>query len=164
MAGLMDKIATINSSVRTALALVVVGAVGTAGWIGYRTYNKADLDLQAKDEELAIRAKRIAALEGDLDSAKRQVARLETSLRLLKVDHRLAYVDVLEQSEDSRGPFTEVAFTEIDAEGRPIDKSKLFRVTGNIVHVAGLVVNFEDQNIENADTERGAPLVMINRL
>jgi hypothetical protein len=164
MAGFIDKIATINSAVRTVIALVVVGAMGTAGWIGYTTYNRAELESKAKDEELARREQRIAALEGDLELAKQRVARLETSLRLLKVDHRLAYLDVLDQGTDARGEYTEVAFIEVDGEDRPVDQPKTFRVSGDTVHVAGWVVNFEDRYIENADPERGAPLFLFKSL
>ena len=46
MSRMMDGLATINSFVRTLIALVVVGGAGAAGWYGYTGalpgYNTAD--------------------------------------------------------------------------------------------------------------------------
>ena len=68
MPGMMEHLQTINSFVRTLLALVVAGGIGTAGYYGYRTYTAAEREaeaegaatpgreqkLQAKDEQLAV--------------------------------------------------------------------------------------------------------------
>ena len=42
MPGFMENVSTVNSLVRTILALVVVGAAGLGGLFAYRTYNEGD--------------------------------------------------------------------------------------------------------------------------
>jgi hypothetical protein len=164
MAGFMEKLATLNSAVRTLLALVVVGGIGVGGWYGYQEYHAADLALKEKDEELALREKRIVALQTDLDLANQRLAKLELALRLLKVDHRLAYVDVIDQGMAGGEPFTEVVFQEVDDQNKPLDDPRMFRIKGSEVHVAGWIVNFEDRYIEGGDPERGNPLFLFKRL
>ena len=52
MARTVETLSTINSFVRTLLALVVVGAVGAGGWWGYSTYHANDLTLKRKQKDL----------------------------------------------------------------------------------------------------------------
>ncbi|HTN75493.1 MAG TPA: hypothetical protein VL096_09610 [Pirellulaceae bacterium] len=165
MAGFMQSLATINSALRTLLAFVVVSLLGAGGWYGYTTYNEAELKLKAQEQEIAHRDQRISALEGDLELAKQRVAKLETSLRLLKIDHRLAYVDVIQQGTDAGGKlFTDVEFQEIDDNNQQVDAPKQFRIVGNVVHVSGWIVKFEDQYVENADPDRGTSLFLFKSL
>ncbi len=98
MAGFMKAIETINSAVRTLVAVALVGMLGVAGWFGYSTYHANDLAIREKDREIQERDQRITALESDLDIAKKKAEKLEVAVRLLKVERRLAVIDVLDQS------------------------------------------------------------------
>jgi hypothetical protein len=42
--GAMESVSTINSLVRTVLAVVIVGGIGTAGWFGYSTVRSHELE------------------------------------------------------------------------------------------------------------------------
>ena len=53
MAGFIESLSTINSLIRTGLAVVIVGLVGAGGWYGYRVYNEGDLELKEKYKQLA---------------------------------------------------------------------------------------------------------------
>src|SRR5690606_35677311 len=64
MAGFMKAIETVNSAVRTLVAVVLVGMLGVAGWFGYSTYNANDLAMREKEREILERDQRISALEG----------------------------------------------------------------------------------------------------
>jgi len=59
MAGTIEKLQTINSLIRTLLALGVFGGLGAVSWYGYTTYNAAEIEgqrmgaaLEAKEAEL----------------------------------------------------------------------------------------------------------------
>lgn len=165
MAGFMQTLATVNSTVRTLLAFVVVSLLGAGGWYGYSTYHKADLELKAKDEELALKEKRISALETDLQVQKQKIQKLETALRLLKVDHRLARITVLDQQTNASGQTTtEVEFVEIDDQGHPIDSPKKFTINGKMVHVSCWLVKFDDSYVETAAIDRSTTLCLFKSL
>ena len=159
MAGFIDSVATINSALRTLLAFVLVSVLGVGGWYGYRQYNKADIELREKENEIRERDQKISALQGDLDLAKKRAEKLEIAVRLLKVEHRLANIDVLNQMVGADGKtYTDVEFQEIDDKDQPISEPQKFRLPGKSLHVAGWIVKFEDRFTENADPERGTSL------
>ena len=159
MAGFMESVATINSALRTLLAFVLVSVLGVGGWYGYTQYNATDLSLREKDREIEERNQRITALEGDLANAKKRAEKLEIAVRLLKVDHRLANIDVMEQMVGPDGKtYTDVRFTEVNDKGEPIGEPQKFRLLGKAFHIAGWIVKFEDRFVESADPERGTSL------
>ena len=135
MAGTIEKLQTINSLIRTVLALTVFGGVGVAGWYGYTTYNAAEIEgqrkdaaLQAKEQELAktrqqvkVQEQELAAKDTELANKqakiteqktqidtlnqevvrqKAEIQRLDTALRLHKLQRRLAQIRVLETGTD----------------------------------------------------------------
>jgi hypothetical protein len=159
MAGMMESLATINSAVRTFLALVVITLLGAGGWYGYTKVNKSDIELRAKEEAIKQRDQRITALEGDLDIAKKRAEKLEIAVRLLKVEHRLANVDVLNKMVGPDGKtYTDVEFTEVNDKNEPITAPQKFRLLGKDLYVAGWIVKFDDRFVETADPERGTSL------
>src|SRR5687768_1305181 len=99
--GMMEGLSTVNSFLRTLVAIVVVGAVGVGGWFGYTTYNAKEIESRKKAAELKDandkRAKatedqeeggaeitresaRIAEQQTQIDDLNVQVKKLETSL------------------------------------------------------------------------------------
>jgi hypothetical protein len=159
MAGVMKSLDTLNNTVRTLVALVVLGLVAGGLWYGYVQYHAHELAIQEKDRALAERDERINALSDELTAVQARVEQLETAVRLLKVEHRLAYLDVLDQSVDQEGKtYTDVLFTEINDQGAPIGAPRKFRLAGKDMYVAGWIVKFEDRFIESADPERGTSL------
>ena len=53
MAGAFEALSTINSFVRTLLALAVVAAITVAGWLGYSHLNKDQIELENISGQLA---------------------------------------------------------------------------------------------------------------
>lgn len=187
MASTMESISTINSFIRTILATVVIGAISVGGWLGYQTYNKNEIAAQRSAEELATATKELEASKKNLEAKNAEIAqktqllqekeiqvasltkdieRLETSLSLLKVDHRLAKLTVTDQGTDeSTGQtFSLVEFVELNDEGNPIDTPREFRVRGDLVYIDNWIVKFEDKYIEQADLERGTSLILFHRI
>jgi hypothetical protein len=183
----MENLSTVNSFLRTLIALVVIGGAGAAGWYGYTTYNAKEFEARAKAKELAEANDKLFRVQQDLDAAaaeivqksariqeqdfeikdlNQQVDKLETSLMLLKVDHRVAKLKVIDQSKDeSSGKMTTlVEFVEVNKDGDPIDTPRQFRIPGDTVFVDAWVVEFEDKYVEEADLERGTSLILFKRL
>lgn len=187
MPGVIDSLSTINSLIRTALAVAAVGLVAVAGWYGYRSYNSHDMALQEKAEELAaVRSKldiqthqlrenqmllrkregEIQTLNKDLKVKEAKIEQLDTSLRLLKVNHRVAWLTVVDQGtdKDTKEPYTLVRFVEVNDKGEAIDAPKEFRIRGDIVYIDNWVVKFEDKYVERADIDRATSLVLFRRI
>lgn len=187
MPSTMENISTINSFMRTLLATVVIGVAGVAGWFGYTTYNKNEIaarksatelakaneqleltkkDIEAKAAEIAQKTQLLQEQEVEIASLNKDVERLETSLALVKVDHRLAKLTVTDQGIDqsSGQPFSLVEFVELNDEGDPLDTPREFRVRGDLVYIDNWIVKFEDKYVETADIERGTSLILFHRI
>ena len=187
MGRVIDSLSTINSFVRTLLALVVVGGAGTAGWYGYSTYHAKEFEAAKKTAALAESEKSLADARQQLTQAEAAVARhtadlvlknaeivklnesvkkLETALYYLKVDHRVARFTAVDQTKDeATGEIaTLIEFVELNDEGQPIDTPRQFRIQGDIVYIDGWVVKFEDKYVEQADLERGTSLLLFKRI
>ena len=187
MAGIMESLSTINSFLRTLIALVVVGGVGAGGWYGYTTYNAKEIEARKKTEALAAAEKSLSDARQELNQAQADVARqadeirakdseiaalaanvkkLETALYYLKVDHRVARFTAVDQSkDDATGEIaTLIEFVELNDEGQPIDTPRQFRIQGDTVYIDGWVVQFDDKYVEQADLERGTSLLLFKRI
>jgi hypothetical protein len=186
MAKTMETVATINSAVRTLLALVVCGAVGAGGWYAYNTFNakenaardaqkklqdaqdqleRTQVSLKARELEVHQQAAKIAEQVAELKKKDEQIAKLETARRLLKVDHRLAQLNIVDQTTDDKGEITNtVHFIELNPEGMPMGQPRPFTLKGDMIYVDGLSVTFEDKYVEQADLDRGTSLFSFTRI
>ncbi|MCI0361419.1 MAG: hypothetical protein L0211_23295 [Planctomycetaceae bacterium] len=187
MPGMMDNLSTINSFLRTLIALAVIGAVSVVSYFGYAKFNASSIeaetrarelqeaqasllevkrDLQAAGVALQEKDAKIEAQVAEISQLNQQVQKLETSLALLKVDHRVARLACIDQSKDeSTGKLTTlVEFVEINKDGEPIDTPRQFRIPGDTVFVDAWIVEFEDKYVEAADLERGTSLLLFKRL
>lgn len=197
---MVDYIATINSAIRTALGLVVVGAIGIGGWFGYSTYYAKDIairdseqqlqaarnelgqkeallvaqqrDLNAKDQQIADKEQtitdqktRIDSLGEEIERKDEEIDRLATSNRLLKMQRRVALLDVLGQETDANGMVhTLVEFVEVNDEGQPLAATRQFRLKGDMVHIDCWIVKFDDKYVESADLDRATSICLFRRI
>ncbi|MCO6454020.1 MAG: hypothetical protein J5I93_01790 [Pirellulaceae bacterium] len=187
MSRTIESIATLNSAARTVLALVVVAGVGAGGWYAYTTYHANELALAARARELNDAQQQLAAARTSLESAQQdleasrrevaalqqqveqqaeQIEQLDTSLRLLKVNRRVARLTVLDQRQDEESGrlVSDVEFAELDADGRPLDEVRQFRIVGDVVYIDNWIVKFEDKYVEQADIDRSTSLVLFRRI
>jgi hypothetical protein len=172
--------ATVNSALRTLLAFVVVGMVGAAGWFGYSLYHAPQQALAEKQKELdGIRGELaeqsklaqekqviIDGLELDIAAKEEEIARLDTAMRLLKVDHRLAELRVLRQEKnaDTGRLASIVEFVEVNDDGAMIDKPRQFDIDGDLVYIECLVAKFEDRFVEASDLHRATSICFFQRI
>lgn len=172
MADLINNVKTINSAVRTVLLLGVTGAVGYGGWLGYDNYirpgNEAKLilaDYEAMKLRLEKQSAELASTKAENEELTKLKERLETALKLLKVDQRIAKIEVMEKgiNEDDQ-PYMEVRFYEIDQRGTILGSPRDFTILGEKIYVDGWVVTFDDKYVENADELRSASLFIFKSI
>lgn len=187
MPGLMESIDTINNAVRTVLALVVLGAVGIGGYVGYNRYYANEIEVQNKKKELTVVQQQLAETEAHLDASRKElesqrveidrlnvdvrekqqrIDKLAASNRLLKMQRRVASLRVVAMENDpATGElFTTIEFIETNDQGQPVDQPKRFRLKGDMVFIDGWIVKFEDAYVEQADLERGMSICLFRRL
>ena len=104
MGSMNDTVRTANSLLRTLLFAALVVGAGFAGWQGYSFYNEPQKKLEEKERELDVvrqdladRQQQVDTLSADLQAKTEQLEKTETSLRLLKLRHRIARLEVLDQ-------------------------------------------------------------------
>jgi hypothetical protein len=164
--GVNDTIKTVNSTLRTMLAIVVVAGAGYAGYIGYALYNEPQKQLAAKQAELDKIASDLKARETQVVELNNKLERLGLAMRLLKVRHRLARLTVVDQHQDvALGmPISTIEFVEINDAGQPIGQSKQFEIQGDQVYIDYLRVTFDDKYIEQSDFDRGTAICLFQRI
>jgi len=124
-----------------------------------RTIAEQTKSLAAKEKKISEQSKTIA----DQEQAIRKLA---AANRLLRVDHRMARLSVLEQEKDGETGTvrTKVQFVEVDDRGRAIDKPRTFEIVGDVVYVDYWIVKFDDQYIEEAVPLRSTSLCLFRRI
>ena len=176
-----ETVQTVNSAVRTVLMVVALAGAALVGWKGYSFYNEPQKKLAEQAERLDEANENLAAVRVELEARKKEVAeltadvarktaridKLETSVRLLKLRHRIARLRVVDQQpqEDSDRLLTTIEFVEVNSEGAPIDdRQRVFEIEGDLVYVDCQVAKFEDKYVEQADLDRATAICLINRI
>jgi hypothetical protein len=190
--GVNETVGTINTTLRTLLMLVLVGGASVVGYKGYEIYNEpvqqladkqAELDQAKKDftKELEAQKKEIDELSVHLAERTAQVEKLELSIRLLQVRHRLARMTVLDQrprenttptdtptgageGNSSKDLLTKIEFVEVNEKGDPIGEAKEFEIIGDMVYVDYLRVTFDDKYIQESDLDRSTAIALFHRI
>jgi len=151
--------AALNNLVGAIISLAVLAALGIGAWLVVRSYLGEKWEREAIQAELEASKRQVALLRLDLERA-------QTALKLLKVDHRVAQIDVLSQqgSEKNKDLVTTFSFVELDTGGKPLEKPRVFTVQGDVVYVDALVVKWEDESVETADPLRSASFYLFRRI
>ena len=181
MGKINESVRTFNSLVRTLLfAILLVGAV-LVGWKGYSVYHEPQkkLDEQQRelvavraklkqaDEELSDQKQQFDELSTELDEKNAQLDRLETAMQLLKLRHRIARMQVVDQrtEPDTERMISTIEFYEVNDEGAPVsEERKTYEIEGDRIYVECLVAKFEDKYIEQADLDRSTAICLFQRI
>lgn len=172
MSDFTTKVKTINSAVRTTLAVGICGIVGYGGWFGYDNYVKPSMEAKQAMSDLADLQSKFAETEEQLlvskvalEKSEVENDRLETSMKFLKIEKRIANVTVLEKGKDEEGnPYMEVSFSEVDEEGNPVGPTRNYTIKGESLYVDAWVVSFKDKYVENANELRGTSLCVFKSI
>jgi len=161
----MNHVKTVNSSVRTLLILAACGVIGYFGYFGYQNYVKPSHEAKQAIAELATLKEDFAKQKMELAKVTKLNERMATSMKLLKVDKRVANIEVLKIEKDEDGnPLMDLSFTEVGENGEEIGITKNYTIKGDKFYVDGWVVAFEDKYIEQADELRGASLFVFKSI
>jgi len=187
MPGMMEGLSTVNSFLRTLIALAVIGVAGVGGWFGYTAFNAKEIAAQKKAKELEAANVALTDARSQLTDARNEVVakeaqnrlltaaneklaadvqRLQTALHYLKVDHRVAKFTAVDQTKDEQTGLvkTRIEFVELNDEGQPMGEPRVYDIDGDTVYIDGWVVQFEDKYVESADLERGTSLLLFKRI
>ena len=168
-----ETIKTINSTLRTCLAMLVVAGAGYGGYIGYSLHNEPQKKLAEKQHELDATTATLQQKSADLAARDQEIADLNTKVerlrlatQLLKVRHRLARLTVLDQHQDPTLQFalSRIEFVEIREDGKPIGPPRQFNIRGDMVYVDYLRVTFDDKYVEQSDLDRSTAICLFQRI
>lgn len=178
--GLAKTVELANQSVRTGISLTLLLAAVVGGYWGYSKYQGSqqaweDLstELTAAQAELvsaqAARAElqaQVAEQAATIETQGRELERLATAIRLLKVDHRVAQIAVRRQwtDEETGGLLTQFEFVEIDAQGRPLTTPQLITIEGAVAYIDAWVVKYRDEHVEQGDPLRSTSVCLFRRV
>lgn len=166
MAKFVETVATINSATRTFLVLAVLVLLSIGFWYGYTTYHSQDIKLKAQERELATATAEVARLAEENLAKQRRIEQLEVRLKLLKVDRRVARLEVVRQTPaegDAPGETT-IRFVELTESGEPLGEPKTMTLAGDMVFVNYRVVKFEDELVETEDPLRSTSICLIQKI
>ena len=169
----------INSLFRAVFGSLFIAVVGYAGgWLF--TYLNPDVRLQQKEHELQQVSSQLQAatqqvenqnvfigeLETKLSRSHQRIVQLNTSLQLLKVDQRVAEIEVLRQAThpDTGQIHTQFAFQEINEDGHPVEQPRTFQIVGDLLYLDFWIVKFDDEFVENASLDRDTSICLFRRL
>lgn len=174
MGTINETVKTANSAIRTLLFAIVVFGAGWAGWQGYSLYNEPQKKLAEKEEalqkaqlQLEQSQQQVDKLASELAQTSEALAKRETSLRLLKMRHRIARLEVLDQTPipDSDRVLTTLEFYEVNSDGAPLGSERQrIQLEGDRVYVECLVAKFDDQYIESNDLDRATAICLFQRI
>jgi hypothetical protein len=181
MGRINETVRTVNSAARTALVAVLMAFAGVGGWKAYTIYNEPQVKLAEKQRELDVLTGQLASARSDLAAStervqllttevelkKAVIAKLETAMGFLRLRHRIARLDVVEQQRDEETGeiVSTIEFYEVDEEGRPAsDKRQTFEIVGDRVYVECLVVKFDDKYVEQNALDRNTAICLFQRI
>ncbi len=140
--------------------MAVIGLVG----------GRYALDAQSRQEADRIRrhealVREHAALAEKAEQIERERRELAAIVERLRVERRMAEVEVLQQHRDDQGRVrqTVVRFTEAGRDGRPLPPL-VIGVPGGVPHFDALVLKFSDDCVEQGDPLRGQSLALFRRI
>jgi hypothetical protein len=164
MPGTVSHLATI---VRGLVSLVILGLLGTGGWIAYTAYDRRariEDELAAANAQVDALTVRNRQLAQENQKLAEQNARLSLALRLLKVDHRVAQIEVLDQHEGPERPQTRFRFVEQTTDGSPVGEPREFTVEGDTVYIDAWVIKYADELVEEGDPLRSTSVCLFRRI
>jgi hypothetical protein len=148
-----NTVSSLASVVRSLVTLAFLGLVGTGGYFAYNAYS----DRAELDRELAEKTAEVERLTA-------QNQKLNLALRLLKVDHRVAQIEVLDQQPGPEHPRTRIQFVELTTDGNPVGRPKEFVIDGDLVYIDAWVIKYADDLVEKGDPLRSTSVCLFRRI
>ncbi len=132
---------------------------------GQREIRRVGRALTESQEENEALAQDVEAGKEIIKEREAEIETLNLAMQLLKVDHRLAKLEVLSQGDGLDEPVrTVLLFTELGPDGEPLGEPQQITITGTTVYVETLVVKFLDTYVERGDALRGTSICLFKRI
>ena len=103
MSKLMENVKTLNSVIRTGVFACLMGGLGYGGYVGYYEYVKPGIDAKEALAELDQLRTDFKLKSEELSQTLEENDKLKTSNRLLKIDRRVANIEILDVTENEQG-------------------------------------------------------------
>ena len=132
-----------------------------------RELRRAGAQLVASNEEIDSLEIDVAEGKQIIKQREEEIDTLELAMSLLKVDHRLAKLEVLSQGKaDSSDDIvrTVLLFTELGPDGEALGEPQQITIEGTTVYIDTLVVKFMDGYVERGDALRGTSICLFRRI
>ncbi|MGB6043154.1 MAG: hypothetical protein WBF93_08365, partial [Pirellulales bacterium] len=161
LAMLLKPLTMLSALMRATMAPVALGVVGLAAWFGMETF----YPLLSLRHELRDKNQQIEQMSTELEAKSREIQRMDTAMRLLKVDHRVARIAVADQwTRPDNVVMTKLAFAEVNDGGALLEGFKTFTIEGDVVYIDSWVAKFADEHVENGVPLRSTSICLFRRL
>ena len=155
-----NSVSAFASIARSLVLLIVLGFLGAGGWVAYEAYDQRN----RLERDLNEATARLAEKTAEVERLSQENQKLSLAIRLLKIDHRVAEITVLEQREENDRPLTRFQFFELTKDGNPTGEKKEFTVEGDIVYVDAWVIKYADDLVESSDPLRSTSVCLFRRI
>ncbi|MFT7670685.1 MAG: hypothetical protein ACI8X5_003396 [Planctomycetota bacterium] len=161
---------------RVTLLLLLTAMTGVAGWW---TYNNREglrtavelertlANVERLESELSVSQEDLEASRVEIAEKAKEIQELQLRLALLKIDHRVARIEVVSQGPSADDPTkmqTTVRFIEFDEEGKQVGAEQEITIEGKRLYLESLVIKFDDDYVEAGEFLRGTSLCLFNRV
>ncbi|MEZ6020795.1 MAG: hypothetical protein R3F17_12055 [Planctomycetota bacterium] len=146
-------------------ALLVILLAALTGIAGFWTMHLKGV-LEGNEEQLREKDAQIATLTGDLAESEARRRQLEVANHLLKLDHRVARIEVLDQKTSEADPTrTETpSASRSSTSSGPLGEGQTIVVDGKKVYLETLTIKFNDEYVEGGDFLRGSSICLFQRV
>ena len=151
---MLQALTALTGFTRAVASLIMVGIVAAGSWLGYKAYTSRD----AEWEQL------VAEQRAEIEQLQKANEELQTRNRLLKVDQRVARLEIVDQQQEAGRTFTTVSFVELDENGQPLHSSRTFVLEGEEVWIDAWVVKFKDEFVETGHPLRGKSIYWLKSI
>ena len=155
---------------KASLIVLLSALAGIAGWWTYVVREEVlgnELELEKARTELTEVQGQLEQSRREVELKTRQLQELRVRLALLKIDHRVARIEVVAQEpvpgKDGEVRTT-VRFIEYDEDGQPIGEEQELTIEGSQLYLESLVIKFDDDYVEAGEFLRGTSLCLFNRV
>jgi len=158
---------------KTSLIVLLSALAGIAGWWTYVVREEvlgSQIELEKARGSLAQLEQQLAQSQAEVKQKTKHIQELRVRLALLKIDHRVARIEVVSQESAEGGDEpsgelqTTIRFIEYDREGNPVGAEQEITIEGTRLYLESLVIKFEDDYVEAGEFLRGTSLCLFKRL
>ncbi len=161
-----NLLASLNRLLLTLIGLFIAALLGCGTFLLYRGFLVDKWELAARETQIKDLTGQVAQKDGEISRLRANLERTQMALRLMKVDHRVAWIDVLGQSGSAKKGdlVTRFSFAELDTQGQPIEKPRVFSIQGDILYIDAQTIKYDDRLVESGDPLRSTSIYVFRRL